>query len=135
MVRALAFHRQCVSGQEPITRSLQLPHIPVTAFSQTGLFFSLNLSRIQSTHRNLSGQLQSQARTNVGISTCLRGATLFYPFRSVAHVDCNWPISREKISKNRLVCKNAVVLAYYGSCRLLVMGSYREPATGQNYKI
>ena len=28
-----------------------------------------------------------------------------------------------KISKNRLVCKNAVALAYYGSCRLLVMGS------------
>ena len=26
------------SMQEPITRSLQLPHIPVTAFSQTGLF-------------------------------------------------------------------------------------------------
>ena len=27
-----------------------------------------------------------------------------------------------KISKNRLVCKNAVALAYYyGSCRLLVM--------------
>ena len=29
-----------------------------------------------------------------------------------------------KISKNRLVCKNAVALAYYGSCRLLVMGSW-----------
>ena len=28
-----------------------------------------------------------------------------------------------KISKNRLFCKNAVALAYYGSCRLLVMGS------------
>ena len=27
-----------------------------------------------------------------------------------------------KKSKNRLVCKNAVALAYYGSCRLLVMG-------------
>ena len=25
-----------------------------------------------------------------------------------------------KISKNRLVCKNAVALAYYGSCRLLM---------------
>ena len=29
-----------------------------------------------------------------------------------------------KIAKNRLVCKNAVALAYYGSCTLLVMGSY-----------
>ena len=30
-----------------------------------------------------------------------------------------------KIFKNRLVCKNVVALAYYGSCRLLAMGSYR----------
>ena len=29
-----------------------------------------------------------------------------------------------KISKNRLVCKNAVALAYYESCRLPVMGSW-----------
>ena len=28
-----------------------------------------------------------------------------------------------KIAKNRLVCKNDIALAYYGSCRLLVMGS------------
>ena len=28
-----------------------------------------------------------------------------------------------KISKNILLCKNAVALAYYGSCRLLVMGA------------
>ena len=34
--------------QEPITRSVQLPHIPLTAFSQTDLYhFSLNLPRIQ----------------------------------------------------------------------------------------
>ena len=32
-----------------------------------------------------------------------------------------------KISKNRLVCKNAVAVAYYGSCRLLVMGSCHWP--------
>ena len=31
-----------------------------------------------------------------------------------------------KISKNRLVCKNAVALAYYASCRLLVLGSGYE---------
>ena len=46
-----------------------------------------------------------------------------------AHVDWNWPISWEKISKNRLVCKNAVALAYYGSCRLLVMGSWLSLAS------
>ena len=26
--------------QEPVTRSMQLPHIPVTAFSQTDLFLA-----------------------------------------------------------------------------------------------
>ena len=33
----VAFH-SLTSQQEPITSSLQLPHIPVTAFSQTDLF-------------------------------------------------------------------------------------------------
>ena len=61
--------------------------------------------------------MQSQAPTNVDMSTCLREAAL--PKRT--HVDWNWPIWREKISKNRLICKNDVALAYYGSCRLLVM--------------
>ena len=32
-----------------------------------------------------------------------------------------------KIYKSRLVCKKAVALAYYGSCRLLVMGSCSWP--------
>ena len=31
----------------------------------------------------------------------------------------------KNIYKNRLVCKNAVSLAYYGSCRLLVMAPAR----------
>ena len=30
------------------------------------------------------------------------------------------------MSTNRPVCKNAVALAYYGSCRLLVMGSRKR---------
>ena len=43
-------------------------------------------------YRNLSDQLQSQARTNVEMST--RGCiVLSLPKR--AHVDWNWPISRE----------------------------------------
>ena len=33
--------------------------------------------------RDLSDQLQSQARTNVDMSTCSREAELFYPYRSV----------------------------------------------------
>ena len=60
--------------------------------------------------RNLSDQLQSQARTNVDMSTLCRRIhvrphiVLSLPKR--AHVDWNWPLSREKKSKNRLVCKN-----------------------------
>ena len=34
-----------------------------------------------------------------------------------------------QISKNRLVCKNAVALAYYGSCRLQVMSSWTATRT------
>ena len=84
----------------PITKSLQLPHIPVTAFSQTDLFlvwiyhWQLNLDP----HRNLSNQSQSQARTNVDMSTCSREAALSSLPKS-AHVDWNWPISREKYLK------------------------------------
>ena len=37
-----------------------------------------------------------------------------------AYVDRNWSISLV------LVCKNAVAVAYYGSCRLLVMGSWHH---------
>ena len=49
--------------------------------------------------------------------TCRRDVDMFTRGRIVlslpkrAHVDWNWPISgAEKISKNRLVCKNAVGL-------------------------
>ena len=38
-------------------------------------------------------------------------------------VDWNVAYFAGKISKNRLLCKDAVALAYYGSCRLLVLGS------------
>ena len=58
---------------------------------------------------------------NVDVSTCSREAALFYPYPKRAHVDWNWPLAWEKISRNRLVCKNVVALAY-GRCRLLVMG-------------
>ena len=78
-------------------------------------------------HRNLSDQLLSQAQTNVDMSTDVDMFTwgrivLSLPKR--AHVDWNKPISQEKYLKNRLVCKNAVAFAYYGSCRLLVIGSF-----------
>ena len=39
-----------------------------------------------------------------------------------------------KISKNGLVCKNFVALAYYGNCRLLVMGSCFWRLSGYNFR-
>ena len=112
--------------QEPITRSLQLPHISVTAFSQTGLFLLFQLISNSYPHRNRSDQLQSQARTNVDMLTeCRHVHVRLHCF--IFTEACSCRLERAyfagKISKNRLVCKNAVALAYYGSCRLLVMSS------------
>ena len=112
--------------QEPITRSLQLPHVPVTAFFTDRTIFSLNLSRIQIP----TGTSVANCNHKHGLMlTCRYDVDTFAWGRIVsslpkrAHADWNWPISRGKISKNRLACKNAVALSYYGSCRLLVMGS------------
>ena len=86
--------------------------------------FSLNLSRIQIptgtsvTNCNHKHGLMLTCRHDVDMFTWGR-IVLSLPKR--AHVDWNWPISREKYLK--MVCKNAVALAYYGSCSLLVMGS------------
>ena len=73
--------------QEHITRNLQLPYIPVTAFSQTDLFFSLNLSRIQIP----KGTSLTKCNHKHGR---MRPHCLTLPKR--AHIDWNWPISREK---------------------------------------
>ena len=59
-----------------------------TPYSCHGVFtdrsiFSLRFISNSHPHRNLSDQLQSQARNNVDMSTCSRGAALFYPYRSV----------------------------------------------------
>ena len=40
-------------------------------------------------------------------------------------LELHYPMIQFLRTKNRLVCKNAVALAYNGSCRLLVMGSCR----------
>ena len=112
--------------QEPIARSLQLPHIPVTAFSQTDLFLVWIYLEFRS-HGNLSNQLQSQARTNVDMSKWRRHVHVWpHCFILTEACSCRLELAyfAGKISKNRLVCKNAVALAYYGSCLLLVMGSW-----------
>ena len=55
-------------GQEPITRSMQLPHFPVTAFSQTDLFL-VKVNVNSDPRRNLSNQ--SQARTKFYVFSIL----------------------------------------------------------------
>ena len=106
--------------QEPITRSLQPPDTPVTALSQTDPFLAEFISN-SDPHRNLSDQLQSQAPTNVDRHVHMRP----HCFILTEACSCRLELAyfAGKISKNRLVCKNAVALAYYGSCSLLVMGS------------
>ena len=120
-------------AQEPITRSLQLPHIPVTAFSQTDLFLVWIYLELES-YGNLSNQLQSQARTNVDMSKWCRPVHV-RPHCFILTEACSRRLELAYFagtnSKNRLVCKNAVALAYYGSCRLLVMGSW--PASFLRY--
>ena len=44
--------------QEPISRRLQLPHIPVTAFSQSDLFLVFEFISNADPTGNLSDQLQ-----------------------------------------------------------------------------
>ena len=111
----------------------QEPATTITSNSCHGVFpdrsiFSLNVPRIQIlTGTNLSNQLQSQARTNVGMSTwCRHIHVRQHCFILTEAFSCRLELAyfSGKISKNRLVCKNAVALAYYGSCRLLVMSSW-----------
>ena len=85
--------------QEPITRSLQLPHIPVTAFPQTDPF----LVWIYLEPQIPTGTLVTNCSHKHGLmSTCRNDVDMFTWGRIVlsspkrAHVDWNWPISREK---------------------------------------
>ena len=84
-------------------KDLQLSHIPVTAFFTDR--FSLNLSRIQ-------------IPTGTSVTNCNNKQGIMSTCRHV-HVRLHCFILTEACSC-RLVCKNAVALAYYGSCMLLV---------------
>ena len=105
--------------QEPITRSLQQPHIPVTAFSQTDLFLVWIYLEFRSPR---------EPQWPIAItSTDYRRHVYERPhcFNLTEACSCGLVLAyfARKISKNILVCKNAVSVAYCGSCRLLVMGS------------
>ena len=83
-------------------RSLQIPHIPVTAFSQTDLFLVWIYVQFRSPQEP---QWQNCNHKHRLMSTCGEDVDMFsrglialsLPKR--AHVDRNWPISREKSLK------------------------------------
>ena len=103
--------------QEPATTPYSCHAVFTDQFT-----FSLNLSRIQ-------------ILTGTSVTTCNQKHGLMLTCRHVHVRPHCFPLTEAclcrlelaylagKISKKRLVCKNAVALAYYGSCRLLVMGS------------
>ena len=82
--------------QEPITRSLQLPHIPVMAFSQIDLFIIQILTWTSVTNCDHKHGLMLTCRHHIDMFTWGH-IVLSSPKR--AHVDWNWPISREKYLK------------------------------------
>ena len=85
------------------------------------IYFSLNLSRIQIP----MGTSVTNCNHEHGLmSTCSREAALFNPKGCWCTLELAYFTA--KISKNRLLCKNAVALACYGSRRLLGMGSWLE---------
>ena len=81
--------------QKPITRSLQLPHIPVTAFSQTDLFLVLIYLEFRS---------PQEPRWSIAITSTdycwhvdmFTGRRIVLSLPKRAHVDWNWRISHVK---------------------------------------
>ena len=87
--------------------------------------FSLNLSRIQTP----KGTSVSNCNKKHGLMlTCRYVHVRPHCFILTEASSCRLELAyfAGKISKNRLVCKNAVALVYYGSYRLLVMGSWHH---------
>ena len=106
-----------LQGEEKnlITRSLRLPHIPVTAFHKP-IYFYVEFISNSDPHRNFSDQLQSEARTNVDISTSCRNIHV-RPHYFILTEACSCRLELAyipgKISKNRLVCENAVAMVFF----------------------
>ena len=91
------------------------------------IYFQFKFIANSDPHRNLSNHLQTQARTNVDMSTWCRHVHMRpHCFILIKACSCRLELAYfvGKISKIRLVRKNDVALAYYGSCWLQVMGSW-----------
>ena len=108
--------------QEPIDRSCNYPIFLPRRFHRPIYSYCLNLSRIQIP----TGTSVTNCNHKHGLMlTCRHVHVRPHCFILTEACSCRLELAyfAGKISKNRLVCKNAVALAYYGSCRLLVMGS------------
>ena len=118
------FNLPNVSHQVPITRSLQLPHISVTAFSQTDLFFYLEFRSPHEPQWPIAiTSTDSCSRVDmIGQHVHVRPHCFILTEACSCRLELTYFVG--KISKIRLVCKNAIALAYYGSCRILVMDSW-----------
>ena len=92
-------------GQEPITRSLQLFHIPVTAFSQNDLFLVWIYLEFTEIPTRTSVTIYNHKHGLMLTISCRHDVHMFTWGRIVlslpkrAHEDWNWPISREKYLK------------------------------------
>ena len=125
-------HKNIVSHSNS-TRALllvqeRLPLNHTFPYAYVGLvWFARYCGKIYSRYLFPYGGLQSQARTIVDMSTrCRHVHVRLHYFILTEAFSCTLDLAyfAGKIAKNRLVCKNAVALAYYGSFRLLVMGSW-----------
>ena len=102
---------------------LEIPPFKSNINFHSPFYFSLNLSRIQfPTGTSLTNCNYKQGP----MLACRHVHVRPHCFILTKEYLCRLELAyfAGKISKNRLVCKNAVALAYYGSCRLLVMGSW-----------
>ena len=123
---ACALHELKITNkicQEPITRSLQLPRIPVTAFSQTDLFLVWIYLEFRSPQEPQWPIAITSRRTNADMFTWYRHVHVrAHCFVFIEACSCRLKLAyfAEKNIENRL----AVALAYYKSCRVLVIGSW-----------
>ena len=107
-------------GRSPSLGACNYPIFLSGVFTDRSIF-SLHLSQIQIP----KGTLVTNCKYKHGLMStwCRRVHVRPHCFILTEACSCRLELAyfAGKISKNRLVCKNAVALAYCGSCRLLVM--------------
>ena len=129
-VKCFDFLGHCITTLLVFDRSLSLGACNYPTFLSRRfhrpIYFQFEIISNSDPHGNLSDQLQSQAWTNVDITTRCRHVHV-RPHCLILTEACSCRLELAylagNMSKNRLVCKNAVALAHYGSCWLPVMGS------------